>query len=237
MTFAINRFRQQFSKDGYLRPHSYEVQVAMPAGLTQAGVMFGTQTGSKNISDMSRMLAMRVHECRTPSPTLEWAEVRRYGISPEQEMPFNVKFSDVWFGCVCDKGGIIWNFWHQWMNYIYKFSPRYNAQGGGGFNIGPGTAYTLHYKQDYATNIAIDLYDQVGNLAIEYILNYAFPLSIREIPLSWSDVGNLVEIEVIIGYKDYSVSGAALGQAPGQNQATPPPGVNNPAATQIPFLP
>lgn len=230
--FNINDFRQQFSQKGYLRPHHFEVQIAMPRGLT-AGQIFGTQTGSTSIGSMSEFLRMRVTECRTPAPTLEWAEVRRYGLSPEQEMPFNVKFSDVWFGTICDKGGIIWNFWHQWMNYIYHFSPPHNAQGGTGFNVPTSPPYTLNYKQDYSTNIAIDLYDQVGNLAIEYILNWAFPLSIREIPLSWNDVGNLVEIEVIMGYRDYSVTGAALGVAPTQTQATPPPGVSVPSGTTL----
>jgi hypothetical protein len=206
MTFQINDFLSEISKGGYLRPHTFNVYIAIPSGLSDS--VTGT-TGQTPLNNFPRTLSLRAHQCATPSPTLDWVEISRYGVGPPQGYPHNAHFSNVPMSFICDKGGQTWNFFHQWLNKVFPFSPTYNSTGTTPYNSQP--SYTAEYKENYASNIAIDIYDQIGNLAIEFILNFAYPLEIREVPLDWGEQGDLLELIVIFDYKDYSISGSSVG--------------------------
>src|SRR6201999_2227008 len=98
----------------------FNVFVAIPNNL-QGQSMFGSDNFSSPISNISGLISMRASQARTPQATIQWVEVQRYGIGPVQEQPYNVKFSDVWISLIVDKHGMLWNFFHQWMNGTFSF--------------------------------------------------------------------------------------------------------------------
>ena len=227
MTFNINDFLSEIASGGYLKPCIFNVYIATPSSLN--GSISGTNnTSGTPVNNLPRTISLRAHQIATPSPTLQWVEISRYGIGPEQGYPYNAKFSNIWMSFIVDKGGSIWNFFHQWMNKIFPFSPAYNATGGTtAYNSQP--SYTAEYKENYASNIAIDIYDPVGILAIEFLLNLAYPIEIREVPLEWGETGELLEMIVVFDYKDYSITGSSSG-----NLSLGQPSISSPSPTSIP---
>jgi len=49
-----------------------------------------------------------------------------------------------------------------------------------------------------------------GNTIQRINLYEAFPISIREIPLSWNDTGNLMRLAVSISFSEFTIVGSAL---------------------------
>jgi hypothetical protein len=233
MTFSISEFQSELAQHGYLKPEHFNVYIATPPFMV-GKTIFGSQAGVGIPSgNLPQIMTMRSTEARTPDPMILTAFINRYGIGPAQEQPYNARFNQTSFMFICDKYGAIWNFWHQWMNGIFNFSPVYNGQAGNQ-NNGPAS-YLAMYKEAYASTIAVDEYDPTGKLAEEYTYNYAFPIKLIPIALDWNSDGELVELNVIITYRDYSVTGGSLGSTNGSpSQYSPTAAMSVP--TQTPLL-
>lgn len=230
MTFDINQFRSEIQTNGYLRPWEYNVLLTPPPGL--AGSSFVQQNQSSPSSNMPAMISLRATQARTPSAQLDWLDIPRYGIGLKVGAPYNAKIKNTHIAITCDKHGNIYNFFHSWLNYVFAFSPIQNAQAGGVANSPRGT-YLINYKDDYSTTININMYNQVGALAMEFIMFQAFPVTIGEIPLDWDMAKALVELQIVFDFPHYSLSTSNLGQGQLNSSLTSPPSSSNPTLTPI----
>ena len=109
------------------------------------------------------------------------------------------------FTILCDNYGDIWQFWHDWLRYIYDFTPI--AFPGNG-NVVSQPNYSLNYKDNYSSTMSIAVYDVGGTVIKRIDLYQAFPTSIREIPLSWEDSNNLLKLGVSVTFKEYTLVAA-----------------------------
>jgi len=228
MTFDINSFCAELQQNGYLKPHDYNLSITLPSILSGSSI-FGSSGNSITSGNMNPLLSMRINECRSPILTLTASDVNRYGIGPVQKMPHNAQFQDMWISIICDKYGMIWNFWHVWLNTIFSFSPPYNASAG---SVNNGYAsYTSEYKANYSTSMMLTVYDQIANTVLEFIMSMAFPIQMREVALSWNSQNEIVLLNIDISYKDYTISGSSLTSAAtaSQNSTNSPPSVSIPS--------
>jgi hypothetical protein len=231
MTFSINQFRSEIQQNGYLKPHDYNLIISLPPILSGTSI-FGSNDNSISSSNMSPLLSMRINECRSPLLTLISSDVNRYGIGPTQKMPHNVQFQDMWISIICDKYGMMWNFWHTWLNKVFSFSPPYNASTG---SVNNGNAsYTTEYKSNYSTNMTLTIYDQVAKTVLEFIMSMSFPIQMREVTLAWNLQNEIVLLNINLSYKDYTITGSSVSStASSQNTTVSPPAVSVPSFTFI----
>jgi hypothetical protein len=209
MAFNINTFKSEIEQGGYLRGHTFNVLITIPPNIPNLS----------SFSSISSQLRLRIDETKSPQITQLAVDVARYGIGTTQKQPFGAQFQDTALSILCDRGGDIWRFWHEWLNYIYGFT-------GSGPSSYP--TYTVAYKSDYATTMDIEIYDQLGDSAIKFTLNDAFPVQLREIPLDWKEEGTLIYLDAIISYKDYYVSNTVTTSMNTTSSYT-----SNPSATQL----
>jgi hypothetical protein len=232
MTFNINSFRSEIQQNGYLKYHDYNLIITAPNILTSKTI-FST-SGSSSTSNMQALMSMRINEARSPLITLVSADVNRYSIGPTQKQPHNAQFSDMFISLYCDRNGTIWNFWHTWLNTIFNFSPPYNTAGG---TINNGFAsYTTEYKDNYSTNMQLNIYDQVAQTILSFVFEKAFPIQMRDVALNWAHTQDIVQLNIDITYKDYAIIGSgvqAVSTSATVGTTALPPAVSIPTLTTI----
>jgi hypothetical protein len=226
MAFSINEFSAQLQQNGYVKPYNYNLLIYTPPILTGTS-LFGSSGVSTSASNITPLLSMRINECRSPLLTLVASDVNRYGVGPTQKMPHNAQFQDTWISIVCDKYGMIWNFWHTWLNAIFSFSPPYNASTGSVNNGFP--SYTTEYKSNYATNMQLNIYNQIAETILEFNMSMVFPVQMREVALSWNAQNEIVMLNIDLTYKDYSIVGSSVTSTGTSSSTTSPPATSVPS--------
>jgi hypothetical protein len=119
-------------------------------------------------------------------------------------MPYNAFLHDTTFTVLVDKKSDLWHFWYNWVRYINEF----NGTESTGRLTGPQSripSFNVKYKDDYSSTMQIIVYNQEGEVSSRVNLYEAFPSSVREVPLAWNDVGDLMRISVSITYANYSI--------------------------------
>lgn len=189
MAFNIEKFKEDIQSKGYIKSNHFEVMIAPP------------QVGSNSIT-LLRNITHRIEQVRVPGINFMSADINRYGVGPTQKQPFNAQFNEVSFTIFCDAAGDIWQFWHDWLRAVYQFTP--SATPGTG-QVTSDANYSVSYKEEYSTTMSIVIYDVEGNPVKRVDLYQAFPTSIREMPMSWEDRGNLLRLGVSVTYKEHTV--------------------------------
>jgi hypothetical protein len=230
MTFSIKQFKAELQSNGYLRPWEYQVVMSTPPGLNAAH--FVQQNQTIDAGAIQSMITMRATQARTPSAQLDWLDIPRYGIGLKQGAPYNAHVKHSHFAIICDKYGNIYNYFHAWLNYVFAFSPLTNSQGGTVINQSRAN-YLANYKDQYSTNVFINLFDLKGHLAMQFELFQAFPVTIMEVPLDWDETKALVELTIVLDYRDYTVVTSNLGNGELNTTLTSPPSSTIPARSLL----
>jgi hypothetical protein len=212
--FDILEFRSQLDDTGILQTNKYEVIITPPPGLTGSSItsVTGTANGGESTSflDFTRDLSYRCIGATLPGVTLRTSDVNRFGTGILEKMPFSGAYTDIDLTFLCDRYGEVYNFWYGWLNYIFSVTGEEQSTGPVS-QITPGRKfYTTEYKDNYSTNIMIMVYDNSGEASIVYTLYKAFPISINDTPLSWSDNNNTIKLSTRISFREWSLNESAL---------------------------
>jgi len=215
MPFNIDTFRNQISNKGYLTNNKFEVIVTSPPMILGGffsnlmnfnfGGLLGSLGDVVSSSSVTSQLKYRIDQIRAPGITLVSADTQRYGVGTSQKMPFTSQFNEISISMTSDGYGDIWQFWYNWIRGIHEFTGTTSSL------IGVGTSlpsYAVEYKDNYSTTIELVIYDLYGKPALKIDLFEAFPVSIKDIPLSWGDQNNLMSINVGLSFTDFTIVGA-----------------------------
>jgi hypothetical protein len=210
MPFNIDSFKSNLDSYGYLKNNIFEVGVQTP------NFMLGGVLNNNGIlsspTTINNMMKFRIDQTSVPGVSILSGDHPIYGVGPTQKMPYGAFFHDITFSILLDKKADLWQFWYNWVRYIFEFngtepnSRNFNIAGGVGSERTP--AFTTRYKDDYSSTMQIVMYDTNGNVVQRINLYEAFPSSVREIPLSWNDHGDLLRIAVSITYSNFSIEGS-----------------------------
>jgi hypothetical protein len=210
MPFNIDSFKSNLDSYGYLKNNIFEVGVQTP------NFMLGGVLNNNGIlsspTTINNMMKFRIDQTSVPGVSILSGDHPIYGVGPTQKMPYGAFFHDITFSILLDKKADLWQFWYNWVRYIFEFngtepnSRNFNIAGGVGSERTP--AFTTRYKDDYSSTMQIVMYDINGNVVQRINLYEAFPSSVREIPLSWNDHGDLLRIAVSITYSHFSIEGS-----------------------------
>jgi hypothetical protein len=209
MAFNIADFRSHIDRKGILQTNKYDVLISFPANSDFATKNITSTDGSTigNAISNTRDLQYRCISASLPGIALRTADINRFGIGISEKMPFTGNYTDVTLTFLMDRKGDVYKFWYTWINYIFGTNGEEGSNNIYGQNVGNDNKnrsfYTAEYKDNYAADITITIYDTAGKPQIVATLVKAFPISINDIALSWSDNNNLIKLTTTITFREW----------------------------------
>jgi len=118
----------------------------------------------------AKRLNYRCESANLPGRTFATTEQKTYG--PIEKHPYLTTFTDLQLMFIVDDDMSQKVFFDAWLNYI---NPQYNNN--------------FRYKNNYTTIITINQYDVTNKLSYSINLYDAFPISMNQLDLNWSNDG------------------------------------------------
>ena len=118
----------------------------------------------------ARNLRYRCENAQLPGRTFATADQKTYG--PIEKHPYLSTYNDLDLTFIVDGDMNQKVFFDAWLNYI---NPQYN--------------YNFRYKGDYTTVITVNQYDVNNQLSYSVNLFDAYPISMNQLDLDWSQEG------------------------------------------------
>jgi hypothetical protein len=171
---------------GVARTNAFVVEIATPPGLKRVAdaryfslLCEGTNLPGINVGLDDRFLS--------------------HGYGVPQRMPWGVNFTDTNFSFYADNKGKISQMLHEWINQIVRFNdPDFER-------FGESPLFIVNYRKEYATDVVIKAYDQSRNTIMEYTLHDAFPATLYDQSVTWSDKDQLQRIVCRMVFTRWSV--------------------------------
>ena len=118
----------------------------------------------------AKNLTYRCETAQLPGRTFATLEQKTYG--PIEKYPYLTSFTDIDLTFLVDDDMNQKVLFDAWLNYI---NPQYNNN--------------FRYKGDYATILTVNQYDVTNELSYSVNLYDAYPISMNQLDLNWSDEG------------------------------------------------
>ena len=171
---------------GVLKPNKFLAQIYPPPALYSL---------SKNVASRSVVQTLRFwcESATLPGVMLETHPIKRFGIGPSEKRPHAPTFNDVTLVFIADKDGDNLKMFRDWLKLVNGYNPVASAQSLSEYGL---SMYELNYKEDYACNMEIIVYDDEGIEKSTTVLYEAFPIGISDIPLNWNSNDTYMKISV-----------------------------------------
>jgi hypothetical protein len=205
MAFNIQNFTSNVNRYGVLQTNRYEVVFSPPAGLASS---FGRDT--------SELLTYRADSVKMPGVNFANYETRRYGVGNVVKSPTNVQFSDIDISFIEAENQEVFDLFYKWSNLIVNYG---DPIAGVPVSEVPGLLrqlYATNYKDTIVSKIVeIKIFNNrgtnksVGNTPPPVIptgiieLIDAFPISVTDNALSWSNNNNLFKVNVQFAFNHW----------------------------------
>jgi len=132
----------------------------------------------------AKTLNYRCETAELPSKSYGTIEQKIYG--PIEKYPNQMMFNDSTFTFILSDDMSEKLFFDGWMQLI-----------------NPNSTYDFAYKGDYATDIQVNQYDVTGELTYSVSLIDAFPISVNQLDLDWSNTDSHHKLTVVFAYKSW----------------------------------
>lgn len=129
----------------------------------------------------SKHLSMRCENAQLPGRSLATGELRIYG--PTEKFPYQSTYEDMTLTFIVGNSMIEKTVFNQWIDYI-----------------NPSERWNFEYKKNYATDIIITQYDLSNNEVHNVKLIDAFPVSVSQLDLDWSNENSYHKLNVTFAY-------------------------------------
>jgi len=209
--FKLSDMRGELAERGYLKQHSFEVQITVPPALSGPGNAFGapssigSYSGREMLStDVSRMLLLRADTCRLPGTLVGTQMVQRYGFGPIRKQAINAVFSDIAVSFIVDQSGLVQSFFYSWLNSIVNFG---QSLGIGSVASAGGRlpSYEIDYPDQYTAPINIRQYDPTGRQIEQIDLTHAFPTMVADRPVGWGMINSVQRLVVSFTFQEWNM--------------------------------
>lgn len=138
----------------------------------------------------SKHLSMRCENAQLPGRTLQTGDLRIYG--PTEKFPYQSSYEDITLTFIVGNSMIEKTVFNQWIDYI-----------------NPTERWNFEYKKNYATNITITQYDLSDNEVHNVKLIDAFPISVSQLDLDWSNENQYHKLNVTFAYTYWELESTA----------------------------
>ena len=117
----------------------------------------------------ARNLTYRCESANLPGRTFATTE-QKFASAPTEKYPYMTTYNDIDLTFIIDDDMQQKLFFDTWMNYI-----------------NPTSNFNVRYKSDYVSTITINQYDVTGALSYSVDLIDAYPVSVNQLDLDWSN--------------------------------------------------
>ena len=143
----------------------------------------------------SASLSYLCHSAELPGESTATVNQRIYGVSEKFAVMSHYNDITLSFYTRGSKIELVRNVFLYW---LAKITGRDEIMAGAG-----STTYNVKYKSDYVSDIVITQYAITGEKQIQVKLKDAFPISVNQIPLSWSSQNMAQSLNVTFAYTEY----------------------------------
>lgn len=186
--FDIEEFKSNIATYGVMPSNLFLVTI-YPASSSSAQEF--------NVSGLSpQTLSFFCMETSLPGITMLTDDVIPKGIGPIEKFPFTAAFNDIELKFIGDSEGRILSFFHNWMNRIVAYDHRKNYSG----------FFKVEYKETYVCRINILVFNHQSDMVLEYTLDDCFPFTLTNIPVSWQNQNQFMNIDVGFHFKSWSTN-------------------------------
>lgn len=190
MPFNIQEFTSQHNRNnGYLKSRSGRVSITAPPGLS---------------SEFDRQMEFYIQDFTLPGYQLNFGNVHRYGYGPATQRPFGPNTNPVTLLLLADGNAETLSFWNDWLDLIIphntdpdKMNMAIRSTSTGDF------MYLVSYKDQYETDVKLDIFDDYGDISAKYSLRQAYPSEVSPINMSWGAMNDIVQFQVTMQYTDW----------------------------------
>ena len=186
----IKDFRSEINNNGVLKTNRFFVTFKAPNSIG----------GAKTKTDL---ISLRCEAVQWPGVSFTSMDTPpRVGYGASEVIPVAPIFQDVNLTFLVDKNSNLHRFFFNWTNSIINLESRGQSNYGGRTGR---PAYEVGYKNDYVTDINIDVYRENGETAMTATLFRAFPRSLPSFDLNWANNDEALKISVEFTYTDYFI--------------------------------
>jgi hypothetical protein len=186
---------------GPSKPSKFLIQIIPPYFAENLG-QFSTRIYPADQSDLNRLrdLTFQCESTELPGRTISTSDILIAG--PTIKLPYTSTYNEITFTFYCTNDMYEKRIFDAWTNVICS-----------------RTDNTLGYREEYATTIGIFQYDEGGDKRPWPALTYgvklidAFPTSINQLNLSWTD-DNIHRLSVTFAYTYYEPLGKITNLVP-----------------------
>ena len=202
MSFNIDRFIGNLSQNGTLKNNRYDISMNVPAMFIEGttGLLRNFNTRQQGISNI---IKFRAEKATLPGINMDLSQHKRYGVGPVSSFPTNVDFTKLSIEFLETTNQQLYKFFYEWITTIFDFT------GAGGNIIPPVPRYNLEYPKYFTTDMVINVYRENSTVATNIRIIEAFPSSISDKSLAWSDNNTLNKVDVAFNFKEWRIDNYA----------------------------
>lgn len=209
--FNVQDFRASVLNDGVMPINRFVVSIPVISSFTFLSGGTGISSAwSSSFKKGTQFLQYRAESVRLPGASLDTFTTRRYGVGPYQKYPTNVSFNDISITFLDDSKASIWRAMYDWQNKVFDFGGNQPNLFSGLFgslgNTPTNPSYYLNYKDDYAVDIVIDVFNQIDTKPVQTVLlKQAFPVSVNDVPLDWGNNDQLLKVQTTFTFSEWTL--------------------------------
>lgn len=196
--FKIKDFLSSINKRGVLPTNRYLLSFAPPNYM---------RSGGNVLPAPADLLTIRCESVQIPGVSLQTVDgPPRAGYGPIETIPNTLIFDDITAVFTVDANSDIHNFFYTWMNSIVNFHSKgltqlKDARG----PVSGMKTYEVGYKDDYVTDLTIDVFNANDEKVLTAKAYRAFPKLLPSFDMSWASTDEVVRLNVPFTYTDFEV--------------------------------
>jgi hypothetical protein len=179
----LSNFIAEIRSSGIARSNLFEVEIAAPR------ILAGNPT--------TAIIPLYGCDASLPGAYLQTLDNKRFGIGPNEKLPYSVQYNDIGLSFIGDGQGSLYKFFYRWIHGTVRGDAHIISNDVSAAGLSP---YEVEFKENYRTSVVIRTFDEQQKKILEYHLMEAYPIWLGEIPLSWSGSDDLQKFPVAFTY-------------------------------------
>lgn len=138
----------------------------------------------------SQTLSLRCENAQLPGRSISTGDLRIYG--PSEKYPYQSSYEDITLTFIVGGAMLEKTLFNEWMNYI-----------------NPTQHWNFEYKKNYVSDIIVTQYDISDNEIHNIKIVDAFPISVTQLDLDWSNDSSYHKLNVTFAYTYWEIISTA----------------------------
>lgn len=197
--FTLDQFRSRVVNDGLamgnqfmVHIHPYIKSLSQQEGELKGDIKVGAA------SSIGRLIPFFAHAAETPGYNVQTTQHRRFSVGPMYTYPLANVNGEVTIVFYVDHQGKILDYFHRWMNSVFDFQIVDRS------SVAAANPYTVGYKNEYATEIEVSLFQRGINCFQQYVLRHAWPVAVGSMQVDWAN-HDILRLSVRFAYDSFSL--------------------------------